>query len=73
MQVKVKHETQVVKPVTLEITFETAEEAGMLSEMLMWNVTIPYLVYPDEEDENQKLSLMMSLIRNSVLKVKQGV
>ena len=70
MQVKTKQQTQVFKPVTLEITFETAEELRMMKDMLVWNVSIPEIVYLDDLRSQRVLKGIMDQIREVVVKVK---
>ena len=56
MQVKIKQETKVFKPVTLEITFQSKDELTLIKDMLGWDVSIPELTYP--KDESAQLRLM---------------
>ena len=72
MQVKTKQQLQVFKPVTLEITFETAEELRMMRDMYLWNISIPNTVYPDDVRSQRVLKGIMDQIRDAVDRVKQG-
>ena len=72
MQVKTKQKSQVFKPVTLEITFETAEELRMMRDMYLWNISIPNTVYPDDVRSQRVLKGIMDQIRDAVDRVKQG-
>ena len=56
MKVKIKQETKVFKPVTLEITFQSKDELTLIKDMLEWDVSIPELTYP--KDESAQLRLM---------------
>lgn len=67
MQVKIKQETKVFKPVTLEITFETLEELKMLDDMLSWNVSIPEIVYEDKKVKQEELLKLMTKIHEQVI------
>ena len=67
MQVQIKKEPQVFKPVTLEITFETLEELKMLDEMLSWNVSIPEIVYEHEKVQQEELLKLMTKIHEQVI------
>ena len=60
MQVKIKQEPQVFKPVTLEVTFESEEELTMIKDMLEWDISIPELTYPKDEAAQQRLTSLMN-------------
>ena len=62
MQVQVKQEPQVFKPVTLEITFESKDELTLIKDMLEWDVSIPELTYPKDEAAQQRLMDLMNNI-----------
>lgn len=72
MQVKIKQEPKVFKPVTLEITFETEEELSMFEHMLAWDVSIPEVVYAKDEVKQVYLSEMLQTLREKVLEARRG-
>jgi len=63
MQVKIKQDSVVFKPVTLEITFETAEELTLMKDMLLHNLTIPEIVYPADVRSQRVLKGVMHQVR----------
>ncbi len=67
MQVQIKKEPRVFKPVTLEITFETLEELKMLDDMLSWNVSIPEIVYEHKKVQQEELLKLMTKIHEQVI------
>ena len=72
MQVKIKQEPQVFKPVTLEITFESKEELTLMNEMLSYDISIPELVFEQDEDLQQKLTELMSKIDRVIVESLKG-
>jgi len=70
MQVKIKQESVVFKPVTLEITFETAEELMLMKDMLLHNLTIPEIVYPTDIRSQRVLKGIMDQVRDGIIYVK---
>ena len=60
MQVQIKKEAQVFKPVTIEITFESKEELTLMNEMLSYDISVPELVFEQDEDLQQKLIELMA-------------
>lgn len=72
MQVKIKQDTQVFKPVTLEITFESKDELIMIEDMLMWDISIPELTYPEDEAAQQRLMYLMKEILAVVREAVKG-
>jgi len=70
MQVKIKQESVVFKPVTLEITFETSEELILMKDMLLHNLTIPEIVYPADIRSQRVLKGIMDQVRDSIIYVK---
>ena len=72
MQVKIKQESNVFKPVTLEITFEAEEEIEMLDDMLGWNISIPRIVYEHNQDKRTSLQDLMTKIHDKVIEVREG-
>lgn len=62
MQVQIKKESQVFKPVTIEITFESKEELTLMNEMLSYDISVPELVFEQDEDLQQKLTELMAKI-----------
>lgn len=72
MQVKIKQDTQVFKPVTLEITFESKDELIMIEDMLTWDISIPELTYPEDEAAQQRLMYLMKEILAVVREAVKG-
>ena len=72
MQVKIKQEPQVFKPVTLEITFESKEELTLMNEMLSYYISIPELVFEQDEDLQQKLTELMDKIDRVIVESLKG-
>ena len=72
MQVQIKKEPNVFKPVTLEITFESQEELKAMENMLSWNVSIPEIVYGTGQS-NERLHLMklMEKFHNAIIEAQQ--
>ena len=68
MQVQIKQEPQVFKPVTIEITFESKDELILIKDMLVRNVSIPELTYPKDESAQQRLMYLMNEIYAEVSK-----
>ena len=72
MQVKIKQEPKVFKPVTLEITFESEEELILMNEMLCYDISIPELVFEQDEDLQQNLTSLMSKIDRVIVESLKG-
>ena len=72
MQVQVKQEPQVFKPVTLEITFESKEELALMNKMLSYNISVPKLVFEQDEDLQQKLTELMAKIGRVIVESLKG-
>ena len=72
MQVKIKQEPQVFKPVTIEITFESKEELTLMNEMLSYDIFIPELVFEQDEDLQQKLTELMVKIDRVIVESLKG-
>ena len=72
MQVKIKQEPQVFKPVTLEITFESKEELTLMNEMLAYDISVPELVFEQDEDLQQKLTELMAKIDRVIVESLKG-
>lgn len=72
MQVQIKKEPNVFKPVTLEITFESQEELKAMENMLSWNVSIPEIVYGTGQS-NKHLHLMelMEKFHNAIIEAQR--
>ena len=62
MQVKTKQDSVIFKSVTLEITFDTAEELAVMRDMLGWDSSIPEIVYPGDKRTQRVLSSTMKSI-----------
>ena len=72
MQVQIKKEPQVFKPVTLEITFESKDELTLMNEMLSYDVSVPELVFEQDEDLQQKLTELMDKINRVIVESLKG-
>ena len=72
MQVKIKKESQVFKPVTIEITFESKEELTLMNEMLSYDISVPELVFEQDEDLQQKLTELMAKIDRVIVESLKG-
>ena len=72
MQVQIKQEPQVFKPVTLEITFESKEELTLMNEMLSYDISIPELVFEQDEDLQQTLTSLMAKIDRVIVESLKG-
>ena len=66
MQVKIKQETKVFKPVTIEITFQSKDELTLIKEMLERDVSIPELTYPEDESAQQRLMHLMNKLHTAI-------
>lgn len=62
MQVKQIKTQPVFKPVSFELTFDTAEELAVIRDMLGWDSSIPELVYPGDKRTQRVLSATMKSI-----------
>lgn len=72
MQVQIKKESQVFKPVTIEITFESKEELTLMNEMLSYDISVPELVFEQDEDLQQKLTELMAKIDRVIVESLTG-
>ena len=72
MQVQIKKESQVFKPVTIEITFESKEELTLMNEMLSYDISVPELVFEQDEDLQQKLTELMAKIYRVIAESLKG-
>ena len=72
MQVKIKQEQQVFKPVTIEITFESKDELTLVNEMLSYDISVPELVFEQDEDLQQKLTELMAKIDRVIVESLKG-
>ena len=72
MQVQIKKESQVFKPVTIEITFESKEELTLMNEMLSYDISVPELVFEQDEDLQQKLTELMDKIDRVIVESLEG-
>ena len=66
MQVKIKQEQQVFKPVTIEITFQSKDELTLIKGMLERDVSIPELTYPKDESAQHRLIVLMHELRTAI-------
>ena len=72
MKVQIKQEPQVFKPVTLEITFESKEELTLMNEMLSYDISIPELVFEQDEDLQRNLTSLMAKIDRVIVESLKG-
>ena len=72
MQVKIKQETKVFKPVTFEITFQSKDELTLIKDMLERDVSIPELTYPKDESAQQRLMGLMNELHTVIREVSKG-
>ena len=72
MQVQIKKESQVFKPVTIEITFESKEELTLMNKMLYYDFSVPKLVFKQDEDLQQKLTELMAKINRVIVESLKG-
>ncbi len=72
MQVKIKQETKVFKPVTIEIMFQSKDELTLIKDMLEWDVSIPELTYPKDESAQQRLMGLMNELHTVIREVSKG-
>ena len=72
MQVKIKQETKVFKPVTLEITFQSKDELTLIKDMLEWDVSIPKLTYPKDESAQLRLRGLMYELHTVIREAPKG-
>ena len=72
MKVQIKQEPQVFKPVTIEITFESKEELALMNEMLSYDISVPELVFEQDEDLQQKLTELMAKIDRVIVESLKG-
>ena len=73
MQVQIKKESQVFKPVTIEITFESKEELTLMNEMFSYDISVPELVFEQDEDLQQKLTGLMAKIERVIVESLKGL
>ena len=76
MQVKIKQESRVFKPITLEITFDRLEDAQLFERMLAHNISVPSVVYTDDAVRRKELADLMRKIREPLteeLEKQKGV
>ena len=72
MQVQIKKESQIFKPVTIEITFESKEELTLMNEMLSYDFSVPEIVFEQDEDLQQKLTKLMVKIDRVIVEALRG-
>ena len=73
MQVKIKQEPKVFKPVTLEITFESKEELEMYREIMGCNLSVPSTLYEEDNPKFAQASELMTDIHNCVDDLIRGI
>ena len=71
MQVQIKKESQVFKPVTIEITFQSKDELTLIEGMLGRDLSIPELTYPEDESAQQRLMRLMNELRTVIREVSK--
>ena len=72
MQVQIKKESQVFKPVTIEITFQSKDELTLINDMLEWDVSIPELTYPEDESTQLRLRRLMNELHAVIVESLKG-
>ena len=72
MQVQIKKESKVFKPVTIEITFESKEELTLMNEMLSYDISVPEIVFEQDKDLQQKLTKLMVKIDRGIVEALRG-
>ena len=72
MQVQIKKESQIFKPVTIEITFESKEELTLMNEMLSYDISVPEIVFEQDKDLQQKLTKLMLKIDRVIVESLRG-
>ena len=73
MQVQIKKEPQVFKPVTLEITFESKEELAVYREIMGCNLSVPYTLYEEDNPKFAQARELMSGIYKCVDDLIRGI
>lgn len=68
MQVQIETEPKGYEPKTLKITFETEEEYSMFIDTIMYDISVPELVYTHEPSKQRKLQQMMIKIQRALFK-----
>ena len=63
MQVQIETKPKAWQPKTLSITFETEEEHLMFLDMVGFDISIPSLVYPSEQEQQAKLMSILLKIQ----------
>lgn len=73
MQVKIKQETKVFKPVTLEITFESEDELELFREIMGCNLSVPSTLYEDDNSKFDQVRDLMSKVYDCVDDLIRGI
>lgn len=66
MQVQIETKPKVYEPKTLKITFETEEEYLIFLDMVGFDISIPGLVYPSEQEQQAKLMGILLKIQEAM-------
>ena len=73
MQVKIKQEPKVFKPVTLEITFESEDELKLYREIMGCNLSVPSILYEEDNPMFGKVCDLMARIYECVNDIIRGI
>lgn len=68
MQVQIETKPKVYEPKTLKITFETEDEYKMFIDTMMYDISVPELVYTHEPSKQAKLQQMLIKIQRALFK-----
>ena len=70
MQIKIKQETKVFKPVALELTFESKNELELFQTMCSYDLNIPNMVYPKDRENNLNLMRLLGDIHDMIVEIQ---
>ena len=73
MQVQIKQEPKVFKPVTLEITFESEEGLKLYRDIMGCNLSVPSILYEEDNPMFGKAGDIMTRIYECVNDVIRGI
>ena len=73
MQVKIKQEPKVFKPVTLELIFESKDELEMYRKIMACDLSVPSKLYEEDNPKFAQASELMTDIFNCVDDLIRGI